>query len=58
MPSKGTRTNLLPVAVLLGGLAVIYVFDLVTHQDVISAVATIVICGVVIVRWIWRARYS
>jgi hypothetical protein len=26
-------------------------------DDVIAAIATIVICGFLIVRWFWRARY-
>jgi uncharacterized membrane protein YozB (DUF420 family) len=58
MAQKGTRTNLLPIALLLVGIAVIYEFDRVTHQDVIAALATIVICGAFVVRWIWRGRYS
>jgi uncharacterized membrane protein YoaK (UPF0700 family) len=58
MSQKGTRTNLLPVVVLLVGIALIFVFDRATHQDVIAAVATIVLCGAVIARAFWRARYS
>jgi hypothetical protein len=54
---RGTRTNLLPVVVLLVGLALIYLFDRFTHQDLIAAIATIALCAVVIIRWIWRARY-
>jgi hypothetical protein len=58
MSQKGTRTNLLPTVVLLVGIAVIYLFDRITQQDGIAAIATIALCGAVIVRWIWRARHS
>jgi uncharacterized membrane protein len=38
-------------------IAALQIFDLITHQDVLSAVITIVICGAYIGWWIWSNRY-
>jgi hypothetical protein len=38
-------------------IAALQVFDLVTHDDVLTAVVTIVICGAYIGWWIWSNRY-
>jgi hypothetical protein len=35
-------------------IAAIQVFNLVTHDDVLTAVVTIVICGAVVGWWFWR----
>ncbi len=56
MSDPGTRTNLLPLVLLLVGLGVIFVFDRITHEDVIAYVATIALCGVVVARWLFRGR--
>jgi uncharacterized membrane protein len=39
-------------------IAALQVFDLLTHDDVLTAVNTIVICGAYIGWWFWRRRYS
>ena len=38
-------------------IAALQVFNLVTHDDVLTAVVTIVICGAYIGWWIWSNRY-
>ena len=38
-------------------IAALQIFNLVTHDDVLTAVATIVICGTYIGWWIWSNRY-
>lgn len=38
-------------------IAALQVFNLLTHDDVLTAVATIVICGAYVARWIWVNRY-
>ena len=58
MSQKGTRTNLLPAAGLVVVLTLIAAFDWATHLDLIAIIATIAVCAGVIVRWVWRARYS
>jgi uncharacterized membrane protein len=50
-----------PFPTLLGILAVIVVIsaiDRLTHSDVLSVIATIVILGAYIAWWFWRRRYS
>jgi hypothetical protein len=41
----------------LAVIAAIQLFDLVTHQDVLTALITIVICGAVTGWWVWSNRY-
>jgi hypothetical protein len=38
-------------------IAALQVFDLVTRDDVLTAVLTIVVCGSYIGWWIWSNRY-
>jgi hypothetical protein len=39
-------------------IAALQVFDLVTRNDVLTALVTIVICGTYIGWWIWSNRYQ
>jgi hypothetical protein len=52
------RSLLLSLAGVIVVFAVIYAIDRITRDDVIAALATIVICGALIARSIWRGRYS
>jgi multidrug efflux pump subunit AcrB len=56
MSDQGTHTNLVPLGLLLVGLGLIFVFDRITHQHVIAAVATIALCGAIVARWLFRGR--
>jgi Flp pilus assembly protein TadB len=56
MSERGTRTNLVPLVLLLVGIGVIVAFDRATHQDVIAAVATILFCSIFVARWLLRGR--
>jgi hypothetical protein len=38
-------------------IAALQVFDLVTRNDVLTALVTIVICGTYIGWWVWSNRY-
>ena len=52
------RSLLLSLAGVIVVFAVIYAVDRNTRDDVIAALATIVICGALIARSIGRGRYS
>lgn len=52
------RSLLLSLAGIIVVFAVVYAIDRITRDDVIAAVATIVICGALIARSFWRGRYS
>jgi Flp pilus assembly protein TadB len=56
MSQNGTRTNFLPIILLIVGIAMIYTFDLITHQDAVAIVATILVSGAVLARWLLRGR--
>jgi Flp pilus assembly protein TadB len=50
-----------PYLSLIGTLVVVLVvvaIDRITHDDVLAAVATIVILGAYLAWWFWRRRYS
>jgi uncharacterized membrane protein len=51
------RPRLAEVVGIFAVIAAIQVFDLITRQDVLAAVVTIVICGAYLGWWIWRNRY-
>lgn len=53
------RSLLLSLAGIIVVFAVVYAIDRInTRDDLIAALATIVICGALIARSIWRGRYS
>jgi hypothetical protein len=52
------RSLLLSLAGIIVVFAVVYAIDRITRYDLIAALATIVICGALIARSIWRGRYS
>lgn len=52
------RSLLLSFAGIIVVFAVVYAIDRITRYDLIAALATIVICGALIARSIWRGRYS
>ncbi len=52
------RPNLRSVVGIFSAIAAIQVFDLITHQDVLTAVITIAICGAYVGWWVWSRRYS
>jgi hypothetical protein len=62
MSFKAARPSLRSLLLSLAGVtlvfAVSYAIGRITGDDLIAAMATIVICGAVIARWIWRGRYS
>jgi hypothetical protein len=54
------RRGPFPYLALIGSLALllaIAAIDRITHNDVIAAVATMVILGAYIAWWFWRHRY-
>jgi hypothetical protein len=56
MASKPER----PPTAMLGVLtvvAVLQLFDLVTHNDVLTAVLTLVVCAAYLGVWFWTHRY-
>ena len=55
---KGTRPRVGGAIGLLVVLTAIWLFDRMTHQDVIAAVATILVCGAVIGWFFWSRRYQ
>ena len=57
MKKSPPRASLRSVVISLAVIAALQVFDLVTHQDVLTALITIVICGAVIGWWVWSNRY-
>jgi hypothetical protein len=57
MKKSPPRASLRSVVISLAVIAALQVFDLVTHQDVLTALITIVICGAVIGWWFWSNRY-
>jgi lipopolysaccharide export LptBFGC system permease protein LptF len=58
MSQKRGPFPLMPLVVTLVAFALIYALDRITHDDGIAIIATILICAALIVRWIWRGRYS
>jgi Flp pilus assembly protein TadB len=58
MKESAPRPSLRSIVVTLAVIAAIQLFDLVTHQDVLTALITIVICGAYIGWWVWSHRYQ
>jgi hypothetical protein len=46
------------MVVIFGVIAALQIFDLVTRDDVLTAVITIVICGGYIAWFFWSRRYQ
>ncbi len=56
MDKSANRPSVRTLLVTLTLVAVIVVIGVVTNQDAIAALATILICGAVIATWIIRGR--
>lgn len=54
MPPSNYRPGLREVVGIFAVIAAIQVFNLVTHNDVLTAVLTIVICTAVVAWWLGR----
>ena len=57
MKISAPRSSFRSIVVTFAVIAALQVFDLVTHQDVLTALITIVICGAYIGWWVWSNRY-
>jgi hypothetical protein len=57
MKKSAPRPSLRSVVVTLAVIGAIQVFDLVTHDYVLTALITILICGAYIGWWVWSNRY-
>ena len=57
MKESPPRPSVRSVVTTLAVIAAIQVFNLVTQQDVVTALITIVICGAYIGWWVWSNRY-
>ena len=57
MRNGAYRPSIREAVGILAVIVLIQVFNLFTHDDVLTAVVTIVICGAFIGRWIWVNRY-
>jgi hypothetical protein len=55
--NSAPRPSLRAVAGIFAVIAALQVFDLVTRDDVLTAVVTFVICGSYLGWWFWSHRY-
>jgi hypothetical protein len=54
---RAPRPSLPGAVITLTVIAALQVLHLVTHDDVLTAVVSIVICGTYIGWWVWSNRY-
>jgi hypothetical protein len=58
VPPSVQRPTLRGVIGIFGVIAALQVFNLITHDDVLTAVVTFVICGGYVAWYFWSHRYQ